>query len=270
MQTIYPGGQYRPLGVQTEPLITPRILVWHTMVGSLVGTEGYFKTVNGIGYSGTESHFGVGHSTDKLLDGVVFQWQTLDRQADAQFDPGNRWCTSIENSDGGDPSRPFSEKQMEAHVNLALWWCRQVNVAPQIAKSYDGKGFAYHELFHEFNTQAHACPGKIREAQLRDYVWPEISRRWNGDNPKPSAPVFPLPAGSYFGPEGGPAESVSGFHGHADDLATWQRRMHELGRTLTADGHYGPQTKGVAVAFQQSKGLTSDGLIGRKTWDASW
>lgn len=270
MQTIYPGAQYRPLGTQTEPLITPRILVWHTMVGSLLGTEGYFKTVNGLGYSGTESHFGVGGTTDKLLDGVVFQWQTLDRQADAQFDPGNNWCTSIENSDGGDPSRPFSDKQMTAHVNLALWWCRQTNVGPQIATSYSGKGFAYHELFPEFNTQAHACPGKVREAQLRNEVWPEIFRQWKGTTPPVTAPSFPLPAGSYFGPEDGPAESVSGYHGHGDDLAVWQRRMAQLGRPLTADGRYGPQTKAVAVAFQKSKSLDADGLIGQRTWNASW
>lgn len=265
MQTIYPGAVYRPLGAQTEPLITPRILVWHTMVGGLVGTEDYFKRANGQGYSGTESHFGVGGATDGALDGVVYQWQTLDRQADAQFDPGNQWCTSIENSDGGDPSRPFSPAQLEAHVRLALWWCRQTGIAPQVAQSFDGKGFAFHEQFPEFNQQAHACPGRVREAQLRNYVWPEIARRWAS-----VAPPFPLPAGWYFGPEDGPQECVSGYHGHGADLAVWQRRMHELGHAVTIDGHYGSQTKAVAVAFQRSKGLAGDGLIGEKTWNASW
>lgn len=34
------------------------------------------------------------------------------------------------------------------------------------------------------------------------------------------------------------------------------------------DGKIGPGTKAAVVAFQRSKGLTADGVVGRKTWDA--
>lgn len=81
MQVRYPGASWRPLGTQSEPLITPRVLVFHTMVGYLRGTDSLFRRE---GYTGTESHFGVGGPWDGgALDGAVWQWQSIDRQADA-------------------------------------------------------------------------------------------------------------------------------------------------------------------------------------------
>lgn len=88
--------------------------------------------------------------------------------------------------------------------------------------------------------------------------------------PTPQAPTFPLPDGSYFGPKSGPARSVSGYYSHEEDLRAWQQRMKDRGWRLDADGRYGPDTKRVATAFQQQKGLTVDGLIGPDTWAAAW
>jgi peptidoglycan hydrolase-like protein with peptidoglycan-binding domain len=84
------------------------------------------------------------------------------------------------------------------------------------------------------------------------------------------APTFPLPAGSYFGPEPGPVTSVSGYHGHRDDLKVWQRRMSTRGWQIAIDGLYGPQTAGVARHFQREKRLRIDGLIGPSTWSQAW
>lgn len=93
-----------------------------------------------------------------------------------------------------------------------------------------------------------------------------------GPKPKPgvSAPAFPLPSGSYFGPKSGPAQSVSGYYSHRNDLAQWQTRMSARGWTITADGLYGPQTASVATHFQREKGLAVDGLIGPQTWATAW
>lgn len=97
--------------------------------------------------------------------------------------------------------------------------------------------------------------------------------------PPTGTPPFPLPAGSYFGPEGGPAESVSGWHGNARDLARWQQKMKDRGREIDVDGYYGrigdttpeqSETGRVALAFQKEKGLKADGLIGPDTWKAAW
>lgn len=90
--------------------------------------------------------------------------------------------------------------------------------------------------------------------------------------PGPTAPAFPLPAGSYFGPKEGPAQSVSGYFSHRADLKAWQARMVARGWVLDggADGLYGPATREVSLAFQREKGLVVDGLIGPATWGAAW
>lgn len=90
------------------------------------------------------------------------------------------------------------------------------------------------------------------------------------EQPADQAPPFPLPQGWYFGPRSGPQQSVSGFHGHGDDLAVWQQRMADRGWPIAVDGRYGNQTRGVAEAFQREKGLDVDGLIGPITWRAAW
>jgi peptidoglycan hydrolase-like protein with peptidoglycan-binding domain len=94
----------------------------------------------------------------------------------------------------------------------------------------------------------------------------------------PTAPPFPLPAGSFFGPEGLGARSVSGYHGHSSDLRVWQQRMKDRGWDIIVDGLYGPKgatkpignTASIAGAFQRQKGLTVDKEIGLQTWNAAW
>lgn len=88
--------------------------------------------------------------------------------------------------------------------------------------------------------------------------------------PVVTAPPFPLPAGWYFGWATGPKESVSGYYGHSADLQLWQQRMKDRGWGIVPDGHYGPQTNGVAIQFQTEKHLTVDGKIGPQTWAAAW
>lgn len=84
------------------------------------------------------------------------------------------------------------------------------------------------------------------------------------------APAFPLATGSYFGPVTGPKESVSGVYSHREDFRRWQQRMKDRGWGITADGIYGPQSAGVAHAFQVEKGLLPDSLVGPVTWAAAW
>lgn len=84
------------------------------------------------------------------------------------------------------------------------------------------------------------------------------------------APLFPLPAGWYFGPKTGPAQSVSGYFSHGTDLAHWQQRMKDRGWAITVDGRYGNNTAAVALDFQAQVGLHPDRLIGAQTWSAAW
>ena len=178
MQLTYPGARYRPLGKQTEPNIgIPRLLIWHTMVGYLGSTENMFKAA---GYSGTESHFGLGGRYDPDgLDGMLYQWQTLDHQADAQV-AGNAYATSIECSDGGRWQEGFSAAQIESSIRLGTWWCQQTGNPATKATAWNGRGLGYHNMFEEWNPQAHSCPGPARAEQLESVIWPGIRARLAG------------------------------------------------------------------------------------------
>jgi len=169
METRYPAADWRPLGPQTEPAIVPRILVFHTMVGYLASTESMFRSG---GYTGVESTFGVGGPWDgAALDGAVWQWQDLGHQADAQA-AGNAYCTSIETSDGGQPSRPWSPAQLAALVDLTVWWCRQTGAPARLVKATTDRGIGYHRQFSAWNPNAHDCPGDVRLDQLLHHVIP--------------------------------------------------------------------------------------------------
>lgn len=265
---------WRPLtSVQTEPRIIPRILVYHTMVGYLKSTESMFKK---DGFWGTESTWGVGGPWDgAALDGVAWQWQGVLWQADAQFE-SNAWCNSIETSDGGHyPTPLWSDKQVEKLSQIGAWWCKNTGNPPEIAKSYDGRGLGYHQLFRPWNQQSHNCPGPLRVAQFRDLIVPRIQKILGGhtdppNDPPSTAPAFPLPSGYYFGPADGGSESISGLYSYKGALAPWQRQMRNRGWTIDVDGVYGPQTADVTKSFQREKGLRVDGLIGPMTWKYAW
>ena len=120
-------GEWRPLGPQTQPRMGAHdIFCLHTMVGSLLGTDAYFKQ---NGYGGTESHWGVGDT------GRVFQWQDITHTADANLD-GKYRVLSVETSDYGesfgswntsDASQvpPWTDAQCEALAALMEWACRK-------------------------------------------------------------------------------------------------------------------------------------------------
>ena len=123
-----PGAAYKPLGPQTEPRMTGHdIVCLHTMVGYLSSTDAYFRTANGAGYQGTESHFGVGGRWGKDgtlgLDGTVWQWQDLAYQADANLD-GNPTVISVETADNAArPIQPWTPLQCEGIARLLAWLC---------------------------------------------------------------------------------------------------------------------------------------------------
>lgn len=122
----YPAADYSPLGPQTEPRMTGHdVVCLHTMVGYLSSTDGYFRSGNGAGYVGTESHFGVGGAwggdATRGLDGKVRQWQPLTHQADANLH-GNPTTISIETADNAArPIQPWTPKQLDALAHLLAW-----------------------------------------------------------------------------------------------------------------------------------------------------
>ena len=88
---------------------------------------------------------------------------------------------------------------------------------------------------------------------------------------KSSAPKFPLPKGHWYGEESSNSKNHSGYY--AKDRAgikQFQSKLKSRGWTISADGHFGQQTKKVVGQYQAEKGLKKDFAVGIKTWNAIW
>lgn len=52
------------------------------------------------------------------------------------------------------------------------------------------------------------------------------------------------------------------------NIKTYQTELKKLGFLKdVADGIYGPNTKAAVIAFQKSKGVDADGIVGPRTWE---
>jgi lysozyme len=55
-----------------------------------------------------------------------------------------------------------------------------------------------------------------------------------------------------------------------EDVATWQAAIAARGFAVTVDRVYGPESKAACIAFQRHAGLVPDGIVGRRTWEATF
>jgi hypothetical protein len=154
------------------------VICLHTMVGTLAGTEAFFRRVQ------LESHFGVGH------DGEVRQWQDLELVARSNA-AGNRRLISIETADRGpgfpdwdtrrDDVPAWTAAQLDSLTELVAWLCERFDIPrvliPDSRPSRRGVGY------HRQGIRGHSdglvpggevwsgaagkvCPGNRRIAQL--------------------------------------------------------------------------------------------------------
>lgn len=54
------------------------------------------------------------------------------------------------------------------------------------------------------------------------------------------------------------------------DVRQWQTRMGQRGWTIDPDGAYGPQSRKACLSLQRHLGLVPDGIVGGKTWTATF
>lgn len=135
----------------------------HTMVGTLDGTDGYFRNINS---SQVSAHYGVD------LDGSrVFQWVEENDQAHAQGivsvptfkltvdRPGinpNTYLISIECADGKDPAGADRSKQLPVIVDLVRDICKRNNIP------IDRDHICGHREIRSTKT----CPGNLDVDQI--------------------------------------------------------------------------------------------------------
>jgi peptidoglycan hydrolase-like protein with peptidoglycan-binding domain len=133
----------------------------------------------------------------------------------------------------------------------------------------------YRSLPHQ-NQAIQWLQGKVSKQVLE-----EFSRRWGNQlsaSPVPSSSPSPAPSLSPS-PSPSPAPSLSpspslsflplreGAKGA--QVKQLQERLQQLGfKPGIPDGDFGPATKSAVSAFQKSKGLITDGIVGERTWTA--
>jgi hypothetical protein len=199
MAITVPGIDYVQLpGKSTTPL-NPLIVNVHTMVGTLAGTEAWFRPP-GRSYS----HLGL------RGDGYSRQWQDLRFRAASDLD-GNPISISIECEDSGrffpawsgSDVPAFTPAQVEWLVVNIAWLCRRFGIPPVLTPdSLPGRtGPSYHRLgidpwrvpggIRYSSARGKVCPGDRRIAQMASTIVPRVALLVNGNvvpDPDPDPP----------------------------------------------------------------------------------
>lgn len=187
-------AEWRPLGPGNPPNKMARhdIICLHTMVGYLASTDRMFRRQ---GWTGTESHFGVGGrwgsdvSGPENLDGRIYQWVDTTYRADANLD-GNHRLISIETADNAPQKAAdilaWTPNQVRSIIALVAELCRAYDIpAELVSDSKPGRrGIAYHRQGIDpwrvaggetwSTSRGKECPGDRRIAQIRNEIIPGV------------------------------------------------------------------------------------------------
>jgi N-acetyl-anhydromuramyl-L-alanine amidase AmpD len=238
-----------------------RLVVFHTTEGA----QDIYSLANWFANPGAKvsSHVGV----DNHRQGTIAEYVKRDRAAWAQGNYNSaaisvEMCTPAGAANGW--SRDYwLSKQGWLLDNAAAWLAEEarafgiplVRLTPSQATG-GSKGICGHG---DIQPADRTDPGK---GFPYDYVIAKAQGQ------KPPA------AGSGGG--GRPQMSVDYFgknhNSRVPDVRTWQAKMRDWGwfNPGDVDGIFGSQSESVAKRFQTQKGLTSDGLVGPATWNATF
>jgi hypothetical protein len=158
------------------------LVVVHTMVGSLPGTDGYFRGLT----NGVNSHFGTGG------DGAIWQWVDTAVRSGANGG-GNHRAITIENADMGPQFAAwntrdgaavpaFTPQQIEANARICAWANREhgVPLVPAPNSLPGARGIGYHRLGIDpwrvvggevwSSSAGKVCPANRRIAQIPQII----------------------------------------------------------------------------------------------------
>lgn len=158
--------------------------------------------------------------------------------------------------------------------NLADTWVKTVALSQRIAGLYVNLDFAnmltntatFHYLWLA-NPSNDANPYTPWMVQIGSAPVDGVEGSTDMDRVPNSRGLNPPIGGPTPPPAPGPTPLPivqNGSTGEAVKLA--QEALNAKGATLTVDGSFGPLTHEAAVEFQQTNGLTVDGVIGPQTW----
>lgn len=237
-----PKATWKPIpGNHTTGGCYPRLVIIHTIEGSLSGADSWFRNPS----SRVSAHFGVGK------DGSIIQWVDTNSRAWANAS-ANSIAISIENEGKG--SEAFTKEQIEANAAIYAWAHKVHGVPLAYAKSATGSGLGYHKQFLSWSLGGTACPGTKRVDQI-----PQIMKR-AAEISGGAVPTLPATGSGGSSSSGGGMTSVR-------SISAQQKAVNEAGYTpkLVVDGLWGPKTDAGVKWYQKKLGVTADGLWGKGT-----
>lgn len=255
----------------------PRTIVGtclHSMVGTLAGTDSYFRNEARLT---ALTDYGVGGATDGALDGVIYRWNDPKGRRAPYANGGNgpegdgpafirrygvsainRDLVSIERSDGGNVNTTVSPKQFEAIARIMAYWHDQAKV-PWSAFPINPAGGVVTQLQH-FEFSEKACPfPPVRAITTRyqDRVRAILREYQTGAGPQPPTPNPDPVAPSDGYPRGMDAELAKTLFG------AFVRKMPDGG---TQRYGFDPSPKGVASAAWLARGDEEDEFPEARQW----
>lgn len=271
----YPGAVWKPLPRPSKlKLVRCDLVIIHTMVGSLAGTDGYFRGLT----SGVNSTFGTGG------DGTIWQWLDTDTRSGASG-AANPYSWSIENADMGPGFAPWNTKdgaavpaltpqQVEANARICAFAHTEEGVPlERVRDSKAGRrGIAYHLLGvpktrgatvsqtggQLWSTAAgKVCPAPRRVAQVDAIIARAREIVGKGGAPSSPAPAPPGSAGAVLR-RGATGPAVLA-------LQHFMTRSFRSYNPYTPNGTFGPATESGVREFQKRTGLPVDGVVGPVT-----
>jgi hypothetical protein len=224
----HPAYQDRPItkgegkGQNNLGKRTVRGAVWHRMLGSLWGTDGYFRNpdVDAL----TDYGVGVLATDGPASDGLILRWNDpLGYQSGwasgkviAPYGDGlafiNKYGVNAVNRDqvsieiSGHYGTPLSEPSRNAVAALTAYWADQYKVPWNVFPIAPQDGFSFIRWHQEFTGPAEkACPGVVVMSETADLIerTRAILKRFQEnpeielpvEEPEPEKPKHQLPAG---------------------------------------------------------------------------
>lgn len=155
---------------ETEPRITPRVIILHTAVSKAASLWPYFNNPA----VKVETHFFI------LMNGVIEQYMDTLVQADGNLDASD-FSISVENQDNAEsPIVPMTGPQLESNIRLFDWAQRHPDhqIKRQRCDRWDGSGFGFHSMWgapsHWTNVEGKGCPDPARIHQFETLMLPRL------------------------------------------------------------------------------------------------
>lgn len=251
--TFCPFATWRPVGNHGGRMTAHLGLVLHVQEGN-GALSGWFNNPA----AQASSTWWVGKN------GALEQYVDADLSAWAQA-AGNGQYNSIETE--GYHTESLTTQQESTLARLYTWGVQTYRWPVRLAEAPGQPGFAWHGMGGGSWGGHTGCPGDLRKNR-RSAILAAVSGQ-AAPSPAPPKPIPPKPL-----PASVPALHVDYFgrlhNPTVPDVRVWQAKMAARGWKIAADGDFGPASESVAKQFQAEKKLGADGLVGPKTWAATW